>query len=113
MTLAAIIKEDHKAILDEDGDEVMYNPSGGSPITINAIPNAGQLITRATDEHRTVFAKAVISVSKIDVPLVTRNADTVDVPGFWIGKTAATVNLRVSAVTGDKTDPGSWLLGLD
>lgn len=111
VSFATTIAADAKAAIDEAGEDVTYTPSGGSVVTIKAIPHSGPLGTRGTDGGRTLSVPLVIAVSKTDVPAVKEQADTCQVPGAWVNKTAATT-LRVAKVMQDRADPGVWLLGL-
>jgi len=111
MSLLASIASDAKAMIDADGEDITYTPDGGAPVVIKCYPNTEPLQTRGTDENRSLSYKMALVISKADIPVVTLNKDTVTVPGAWVNQ-AGTPTLRVAVVLGDRTDPGTWNLGV-
>lgn len=112
MTIQSVIERTAKRSIDQAGDAVTYHHQDGTDQSIKAVPNAGPLQTRQTDERRALSHKVLIAIAKLDVPTVVVNGDSVTVPGSWVQKDAPQ-RLRVSHLAGDRSDPGVWLLGLD
>lgn len=112
MSLSDLMSSDAASILAQDGETVTYYSAGGDGgVSVRCAPMSGPVEPRRTDTRRTNAVQIVIAIAKADLADVSPNADTVAVPGSWIGRTG-TVTLRVSAIMGDQADPGVWMLGL-
>lgn len=111
-----MVRSDAHGFMAVDGTPIEYRPGGdaGAAITVNVIPAANPIDTRATDGQRTLAPDLAIAVAKADVPAPMRNSDTVVVPPEWIGRPVGgdNVELRVSSIEQDAADAGIWILGI-
>lgn len=108
-----LMKADAKAAIDLDGIEVTYDPTG-TPAAILAVLQVGPVGPEPLAEGRLVTQRVIIAISKTDVaaPVINDPAVLMQVPGYIWKNSAATVNCRITAKTGDQADVGRWLLEL-
>jgi hypothetical protein len=96
-----------------DSETVVYTPSGGSPITINAHVYRRKNVEVRDFSNRSYTGSQLqydleVRVSRTDVTIVTKKSDTFTLP-LNIGETP--IVFRVSDVVGQ--DLGSIRLGLN
>ena len=107
----AMVAADAKKIIDMDGVSIGYTADGDTLETIKCFPRSNPLTEMDTDNQATLEITVWIGVSKMDVPVVVLNADTVAAPGEWSSQ-SGTVTYRVAQRLSDRSHPGFWLLGI-
>jgi len=103
---AAVLSEAH-------GETVTYNPSGGDPVSLMAIPYAKGPTAPASGDKRTGGYQVELLISRAELSAVTLNGDTVEIPNHWLGKAGGgTSVIRVGADLSDQASSAYWHLRL-
>lgn len=96
------------------GEEISYFiDKTQSSVTIKAIINAEGFSSRGSNTQLYGFA-AILEISADDVPIVTLNADKVDLPGKYVGSQDATeTGLFVSKLFPELSDGSMHVIGIE
>lgn len=117
MSIADLQRQVADAVHGRDGVEVTLVTEGGDSRKVRVTANAGGIRPRDGDGGRTGQYELVLTAAKADYPRVEVNKDLMRVPAEWLGVEASpageqTVLMRVTAILGDRYDPGAWRLQL-
>jgi hypothetical protein len=99
-------------LVDHFGTAVVYRIGGTPVVPSPKVSPIARGFGSLSIESRAAGSALEVLVDRADVPTVTPNSDSIDVPNAWLGKVGSgTTTLVVSSIV-DADDRGSWRLTL-